>query len=257
MKLFLTLFIFSIQILQPAYGDDIETKLYVSCLRHNEKKVKQDQGGEAMCRCLAQKYASGKAKTPDNPSDVVEFEIKKEFISDLMVDWKNVESVPQREVGLHFNKKRNNYETITAEPLGIAFGFTCLAELKPDSFHKPSDRAKEIPQSPPSPTSKIIIDKNIWTTHLKKDSPKFNCAKAIPHTENGLLTGFLFKKVDDRCILKLLHLGSGDILRSINGKPLNNAAIFAKMFEVLESSNSFELSITHKTSTENTLFEIK
>jgi len=136
MNTFLLLIVLSIEVWRPAYGDNIENKLYDSCIRHAEKKRRQDEGGKSMCRCLAQKYASGKAKNPDNPSETIQFEIKKDFIKDLMSDWKNVESPPEREVGRHLNKKRNKYETLTAEALGMGLGFNCLVELRPESLKK-------------------------------------------------------------------------------------------------------------------------
>ena len=136
MNIIILLAVLSLESWWPAYGDNIENKLYDSCNRHAEKKRKQDEGGKAMCRCLAQKYASGKAKNPDNPAEIIQFEIKKDFIKDLMRDWKNVESPPQRKAGRYFNKKRNKYETLTAESLGFGLGFNCLVELRPEGMKR-------------------------------------------------------------------------------------------------------------------------
>jgi type II secretion system protein C len=63
-------------------------------------------------------------------------------------------------------------------------------------------------------------------------------AAAVPHVENGRLTGFQLLEIDQGSIFDIAGLKNGDIITHINEQPINDAALAIKALSQLKAANS-------------------
>ena len=99
-----------------AFADEMETKLYNSCLAANNTGNAQTA---AMCQCQAKKWASGKVVSPQDPSKSMD--IKKEYVDTLIADWNHNIGVSN---GANLKGKEAEQAVIA-----MNIGFACAKEL--------------------------------------------------------------------------------------------------------------------------------
>ncbi len=63
-------------------------------------------------------------------------------------------------------------------------------------------------------------------------------AAAVPHVENGRLTGFQLLEIDQGSIFDVAGLKNGDIITHINEQPINDAALAIKALSQLKAATS-------------------
>jgi len=63
-------------------------------------------------------------------------------------------------------------------------------------------------------------------------------AAAVPHVENGRLTGFQLLEIDQGSIFDIAGLKNGDIITHINEQPINDAALAIKALSQLKAANT-------------------
>ncbi|WP_141731003.1 PDZ domain-containing protein [Oligoflexus tunisiensis] len=63
-------------------------------------------------------------------------------------------------------------------------------------------------------------------------------AAAVPHVENGRLTGFQLLEIDQGSIFDIAGLKNGDIITHINEQPINDAALAIRALSQLKAATS-------------------
>lgn len=63
-------------------------------------------------------------------------------------------------------------------------------------------------------------------------------AAAVPHVENGRLTGFQLMEIDQGSIFDVAGLKNGDIITHINEQPINDAALAIRALSQLKASST-------------------
>jgi type II secretion system protein C len=69
-------------------------------------------------------------------------------------------------------------------------------------------------------------------------------AAAVPHVENGRLTGFQLLEIDQGSIFDIAGLKNGDIITHINEQPINDAALAIKALGQMKAANTATFSYT-------------
>jgi len=71
-------------------------------------------------------------------------------------------------------------------------------------------------------------------------------ARAIPNTVNGKIEGFRIFAIQPGSIYSQLGIRNGDVLREVNGKPINTVQSALILFETLKSQKNFKIKIDRR-----------
>lgn len=81
-------------------------------------------------------------------------------------------------------------------------------------------------------------------------------ARAMPHFENGVPTGFQITNIVPGSIYSQLGLKDGDIVTGANGQPINDPMKAMEMFNGLKTASSLSLTVKHDGRTNNYEYDI-
>jgi general secretion pathway protein C len=67
--------------------------------------------------------------------------------------------------------------------------------------------------------------------------------RAIPNIQNGKTTGFALSEIEPGSVFDEMGLEEGDLLRSINGQPMNDPAMAMQMMSSLRNANQISIQV--------------
>ncbi len=94
--------------------------------------------------------------------------------------------------------------------------------------------------------NKRIIDREVFRRVLANPSKFVRSVRVRPYKRNGEVKGFRLRRVKRRSPLKMLGARKGDIVHSVNGRPLDSVNSALALYNSLKSQDDFVFSITRK-----------
>ncbi|MDQ6951781.1 MAG: type II secretion system protein N [Mariprofundales bacterium] len=93
--------------------------------------------------------------------------------------------------------------------------------------------------------------------HQMQDMSKLlTGALAVPHQSNGVADGFLIQSIVPNSLYAQAGLKNGDVIRSVNGKPVTTLQQGIELFQKLRNANSVNIDITRSGTPKQLYFEI-
>jgi general secretion pathway protein C len=92
--------------------------------------------------------------------------------------------------------------------------------------------------------NKVSVDARYRDRVLKEDLPKILMeASSEPVMENGAIVGFRLFQIDDNSMFGKLGIKEGDVIREINGVPLNDAARTVQLLNGLRNEPNIKVNV--------------
>ena len=93
---------------------------------------------------------------------------------------------------------------------------------------------------------KRAIDRNVLDRALANPSRFMRGIRVRPHKRGGEIDGFKLRRVRRHSVFKKLGARPGDVVHSVNGKPLTSVESALAAYQELRSASGFEFEVTRK-----------
>lgn len=114
--------------------------------------------------------------------------------------------------------------------------------------------------------SSTIVQKGKFKFEIKRETLKkytkdlssvLNQARMLPHTVGGQIKGFRFVSIKPNSIYSELGFKAGDIIKEVDGEPVNSPTKAMELYSALKNSDKVQLIVERKGKSEEFTYEVR
>ena len=166
-------------------------------------------------------------------------------VGDTLIEDAVVHEIKQKEVIL---KRGNTFETLT----------TAKEEKGSKPKSKTDKTSTKDDEGITKDGNKYVVDQEVFDELLKNPEKLYSQIRAVPHKDsNGEIDGYRLSGIRRKSVFYKLGVKNGDIVHSVNGRPLNSMSSALDAFNSLQSSREFSFDLTRRRKQQKMEYEVR
>jgi general secretion pathway protein C len=106
-------------------------------------------------------------------------------------------------------------------------------------------------------TSTYNISKNLVQNSINNVAEIMSKVRIKPHFKDGEPDGFRISRIKQGSIFKTMGFKSGDVIKSVNGQPVQTAEDIMRLYETMKDSSYFNIGITRDNQEKTLNFKVR